>query len=357
MTEPEIICEQRGVAGWITLNRPAALNALTHGMVRAIARALDEWEHDPKITRVVISGAGGRAFCAGGDLRALYDQGRAGAHDMQLQFWLDEYRLNHRIKTYSKPYVALIDGIVMGGGVGVALHGSHRIAGERFVFAMPEVSIGFFPDVGASWFLPRLPGRIGTWAALTGGRFKAGDACGLGLADSYVTTNEWPVLLARLCAAGDLAEILTKVASPPPPATLPSERTTIDSCFAPGSLAQICERLDARAASGSAFARTAAASMRKNAPLSMAIALRQLEKGAQMDFAAAMAMEYAIVSRICRAHDFYEGIRAMIIDKDHAPLWQPAGLDSVEPATVSAYFAPLGVNDRHFRLLLDENLQ
>ena len=161
MDEPDILFERRGTAGLVILNRPQALNAVSHDMVRALAQRLGEWEIDPAVTRVIVTAGGGRAFSVGGDLRALYDLCRAGRYDEALGFFRDEYALNARIKRYRKPYVALIDGIVMGGGVGISVHGSHRVAGDRFVFAMPEVSIGFFPDIGATWFLPRLPGELG----------------------------------------------------------------------------------------------------------------------------------------------------------------------------------------------------
>src|SRR5256885_1947960 len=178
----DILFERRGVAGIVTLNRPQALNAVTHGMVRALARQLDAWATDAAVTRVIIRAAGDRAFSAGGDIRALYELGRAGRQTEMLTFWRDEYPLNTAIKRYPKPYVALIDGIVMGGGVGVSVHGSHRVAGDRFSFAMPEVGIGFFPDVGATWFLPRMPGELGTWCALTGDRLRAADAVAAGIA-------------------------------------------------------------------------------------------------------------------------------------------------------------------------------
>src|SRR5437667_10820424 len=173
---PEILFERRGAAGIITLNRPKALNAVTHDMVRALARQLTEWQHDGAVTRVVITAAGERAFSAGGDIRALYELGRAGRQAEMLPFWRDEYTLNAYIKNCPKPYVALIDGIVMGGGVGVSIHGSHRVAGGKFQFAMPEVGIGFFPDVGATWLLPRMPGETGTYSALSGERLGAADA-------------------------------------------------------------------------------------------------------------------------------------------------------------------------------------
>src|SRR4051794_6539904 len=182
----EILFDRRGAAGVITLNRPKALNAVTHEMVRALARQLEVWATDNAVTRVVITAAGERAFSAGGDIRALYELGRAGGQTEMLTFWRDEYPLNAMIKRYPKPYVALIDGIVMGGGVGVSIHGSHRVAGDRFAFAMPEVGIGFFPDVGATWFLPRLPGRLGTYCALTGARLDGADAVVAGIATHRV---------------------------------------------------------------------------------------------------------------------------------------------------------------------------
>src|SRR6187455_754213 len=183
---PEILFDRRGTAGLVTLNRPQALNAVTLGMVRAFTRQLKEWRDDPAITRVMLTAAGGRAFSAGGDIRALYDAGTAGRHDEMLAFYGEEYVLNTMIKSYPKPYVALIDGIVMGGGVGLSVHGSHRVAGDRYQFAMPEVGIGFFPDIGATWFMPRMPGELGAYCALTGDRFGVTDAVSCGVASHPV---------------------------------------------------------------------------------------------------------------------------------------------------------------------------
>jgi enoyl-CoA hydratase/carnithine racemase len=210
----DILFERRGTAGFITLNRPHALNAVTHAMVRALATQLTEWASDGAITRVVITAAGGRAFSAGGDLRALYDLAQAGRHHDALEFWRDEYRLNALIKHYRKPYVALVDGIVMGGGVGVAIHGSHRVAGDRFSFAMPEVGIGFFPDVGATWFLPRFPGQIGTYCALTGERLGAADALAAGLATHSVRSKKFPDLVEGLCSAVPVDALLNAFSQP-----------------------------------------------------------------------------------------------------------------------------------------------
>ncbi len=211
----DILFERRGVAGVVTLNRRDALNAISHAMVRAFTEQLAAWESDPAVTRVVVTAAGGRAFCAGGDLRALYDLGRAGRYDEALQYWRDEYRLNAIIKRYRKPYVAIVDGIAFGGGVGLAVHGSHRVAGDGCRFAMPEVGIGFFPDVGATWFLPRLAGEAGTWCALTGERIDAADATALGLATHRVASSRLPDLLDGLCGAVPVDALLAAFAEPP----------------------------------------------------------------------------------------------------------------------------------------------
>jgi enoyl-CoA hydratase len=345
MSEPEVLVERRGRAGVLTLNRPKALNALTLGMVRAIDAALDDWEGDPGVAAIVVRGAGDKAFCAGGDIRQLYEFGKAGDLDPALSFWAEEYRLNVRIKSFPKPYVALIDGIVMGGGVGVSEHGSHRVAGDRFLFAMPEVGIGFFPDVGATYFLPRLPGRVGTWLALTGERVRGADAVSLGLADAHVASERMDDLLAALAAGEAPDAAIGRLASKTTPTIAAADRATIDACFDGASVADILLALDRAAADGSAFAAKAAAQMRTKSPTSLAIALRQMQIGAGLDFAEAMRTEYRIVSRLARGVDFYEGVRALIVDKDNAPAWSPADVAAVTAASVEAYFAPLGANE------------
>jgi enoyl-CoA hydratase len=341
----EIICRREGAAGVVTLNRPHALNALTLGMVRGLATALDEWEHDPSVTRVVIEGTGEKAFCAGGDIRAIHDLGRAGRQDEALAFWREEYILNARIKEYPKPYVALIDGIVMGGGVGVSLHGSHIVAGERFLFAMPEVGIGFFPDVGATWMLPRLPGAYGRFIALTGERVRQGDALALGLATHAVASADMAVLRARLIEGEAVEDAVTQMARPVPPGPLMAEAGLIGQCFSAETVESVLERLDAQAARGSDFARKTAAVMRTKSPTSLCIAHEQMKRGSRKSFAEAMRTEYRIVSRICYGEDLYEGVRAAIIDKDGAPRWSPATLAEIDASAVARYFAPLGDNE------------
>ena len=301
MSEPEIYCERRGVAGVVRLNRPKALNALTLDMVRVLRPALDAWERDPAVKCVVVTAAGERAFCAGGDIRHLYDLGRAGRCDEALQFWREEYPLNVRIKRYPKPYVALIDGIVMGGGVGVSLHGSHRVAGERYTFAMPEVGIGFFPDVGATYALPRLPGKVGTYLALTGARVGQGDALALGLATHA----------AKSGAFADIAEAL--MAGEPVDAGARRPRDNPE-----GGLARKQAPCDRRAAFQATASPTSSRRSkppwskvrpsrpkppprwRRNRPQASPSRSSRCAAGGALSFEEAMRVEFRIVSRIVR---------------------------------------------------------
>jgi enoyl-CoA hydratase len=344
----EILFARRGAAGVVTLNRPKALNAVTHAMVLALRAQLDAWADDPAITRIVICAAGERAFSVGGDIRALYDLGVAGRYDEALQFWRDEYPLNAAIKNYRKPYVALIDGMVMGGGVGVSVHGSHRVAGDRFQFAMPEVGIGFFPDVGASWFLPRLPGELGAYCGLTGERFGIADAVAAGIATHHVPSARFGALIDGLTGAVSVDAVLAAFAEPAGEGAILARRAAIDRLFAGSSVEDILDALDREAAAGSADAEWAAktaATMRTKSPLSLKIALAQVRRGKDWDFEACMRAEFRIVSRVIRDHDFFEGVRAVIIDKDNAPRWQPATLREVGDAEVERHFAPLGTRE------------
>jgi enoyl-CoA hydratase len=342
--DAEAVIERRGRAGVIVLNRPRALNALTLTMVRLIAEALDRWESDGAVDRVVFLGAGERAFCAGGDIRRLYDLGRAGDHEAQLTFWREEYQLDRRIKTYSKPIVVLADGITMGGGVGIMMNAAHRVAGERFVFAMPEVGIGFFPDVGAAWFLPRLKHRAGVYFALTGLRADAGDALALGLAETFVAAAALPALVQALEGDEPVKAALARFAAPAPRSTLMREAEGIEASFSRPDREAIIDALHEAEKRGRAFAAPARAAMEEKSPTSQAIALRQMDLGRTVDFDQALRMDYRIVSRICRGHDFYEGVRAVIVDKDNRPQWSPPP----SPAEVDAYFAPLGEGELMF---------
>ncbi|MCZ0736958.1 enoyl-CoA hydratase/isomerase family protein [Phreatobacter sp. AB_2022a] len=341
----EILIERRGKAGLITLNRPAALNALTLGMVRAMRPVLEAWAVDPAVTRVMIMGAGDKAFCAGGDIRVLHDLGKAGRQDEALTFWREEYELNILIKRFPKPFIALVDGIVMGGGVGVSVHGSHVVAGEKFAFAMPEVGIGFFPDVGGTYFLPRIPGEIGTYFALTGARMKQGDALSTGLATHAAASAAFPALIDALTQADAVDSVLEAVArTSTVPQSITARRGLIDRAFRFDRVEEILAALDAEAAA-EPWAGETAASIRLKSPTSLKIALAQVRAGKAMSFEAAMAAEFRIVSRLCRGHDFYEGVRAVIIDKDNRPAWRPAELAAVTREMVAGYFAPLGAGE------------
>jgi enoyl-CoA hydratase len=345
LPQPEILFERRGVAGVVRLNRPRALNAVTLGMVRELKHRLEEWARDLSITRVVITAAGDRAFSAGGDIRQLYDLGIAGRHSDMLAFYREEYVLNTLIKHYPKPYVALIDGICMGGGVGLSVHGSHRVAGDRFQFAMPEVGIGFFPDVGATWFLPRLPDELGTYCALTGERLGTADGIAATLATHYVPSESFGALADALCEPTPVEATLAAFAGKPGKAKLAAWRTMIGRVFKGGRVEDILAALDTEVAAGgrgAMFAAEAAAAVRAKSPTALKIALAQIRAGAALSFQACMQTEFRIVSRIVHGHDFYEGVRAVIIDRDSAPCWQPAKLADVADTDVASHFAPLG---------------
>jgi enoyl-CoA hydratase len=337
--QPEILFERKGSAGLVTLNRPQALNAVTLGMVRALMRQLQEWRSDPSVTRIVVTAAGGKAFSAGGDIRALYDAGTSGRHAEMLAFYGEEYALNTVIKHYPKPYVALIDGICMGGGVGISVHGSHRVAGDRYLFAMPEVGIGFFPDVGATWFLPRLPGELGAYCALTGDRLGTADAVAAEIATHRAASSRFADLAEALCGAVAVDATLAAFAEPLGEAKLAPHRAAIARLFAHDRVEDILTALDA---DGSAFAAKTAAAIRTKSPTALKLALAQMREGAKLTFTGCMACEFRIVSRVIHGHDFYEGVRAVIVDKDNAPRWRPASLLEVPDAEIARHFAPLG---------------
>lgn len=339
-SEAEILFDRKGAAGIVTLNRPKALNALTHEMVRALAAKLDEWKNDDAVTRVIIRANGERAFCAGGDLRGVTARGK---EKEALVFFQDEYRLNAAIKRYPKPYTALINGIVMGGGVGVSVHGSHRIAGEKFQFAMPEVGIGFFPDVGGTWMLPRLTGKTGTFCALTGERLKAADGVASGVCTHHVAAARFADLTEALCGNISVDATIAAFAEPIVGGEVAARQSLIGRLFGGDQIEKILAALDQEAAHGenAAWAAKIAAFIRAKSPTSLKIALEQMKRGADWTFEECMRAEYRIVSRVLYEDDFYEGVRAAIVDKDNAPRWNPPSLADVKPATIEAYFAPL----------------
>ena len=353
MSGPEILFERRGRLGLVTLNRPRAMNALTHAMALALEAQLGAWAGDEAVAMVAIRGAGERAFAAGGDIRALYDAGPPGGGDgrRNFRFFADEYRLNARIKRYPKPYIGLMDGVVMGGGVGVSIHGVRRVAGDRTVFAMPETGIGLFPDVGATWFLPRLPGQTGMWLGLTGARLGTADAVACGICDVYAPTHAMGELidaLGRVHAGGrEPLEALDRTLGafarvPEGETVLDRHRERIDRCFGAGSVEAVLAALDAEGDDWSAEQRAA---ILGKSPTSTRIAFRQIREGARLSFEDCMRLEYRLARYCMTHHDFYEGVRAVIIDKDNRPRWQPASLAEATDVFVAEAFAPLGAEE------------
>lgn len=334
---PEILFERRGRLGLVTLNRPKALNALTRDMCLKMRAQLGEWAKDNRVGTVAIRGEGERAFCAGGDIRALYESGKAKT-PYALDFYRDEYILNAAIKHFPKPYVAFLKGIVMGGGVGVSVHGSHRVADESAVFAMPETGIGLFPDVGGSYFLSRIPGEIGLYLALTGARLKTADCLYTGVATAFVPAANTEAAIERLAAGEHPDTALGGLAAPADEAPLIEPSADIDRIFARESVEEIAIALDEDA---SEWARGTARVLRTKSPTSLKLTYRQLREGAKLSFDDCMRMEFRMVNRVVQGHDFYEGVRAAIVDKDGAPQWRPADLAHVSDADVDAYFAPL----------------
>lgn len=334
----EILFDRRGHIAIVTLNRPKALNALTHGMCVALKTRLDEWAMDADVHAVVIRGAGEKAFCAGGDIRKLYEEGRAGS-DYPARFYGDEYRLNAAIYHFPKPYIALIDGFVMGGGVGVSVHGSHRIVGENVKFAMPETGIGLFPDVGGSYFLPRLPHRLGMYLGLTGARFGADDCLYAGLADAIVPAERFDELIDVLAAnplqsGHAVSAIIASFAREGAKAPISNYANVIEDCFSLGSVEEIIDALQA----GNDWAQKQAEIILSKSPTSLKLTFRQIREGAGLDFDDCMRMEWRMVCHVVEGHDFYEGTRAVVIDRDNAPQWRPASLAEVDVAEIERYF-------------------
>ncbi|MEL6113538.1 MAG: enoyl-CoA hydratase/isomerase family protein [Pseudomonadota bacterium] len=344
MAEPEIRFRREGAWGVITLDRPKALNALTLTMVTQMRERLTQWADDDGVQAVLIEGAGEKAFCAGGDIRWMYDiayENPAGPAD----FFRYEYANNKAVFHFPKPYVALIDGIVMGGGVGVSVHGHFRVAGDRTLFAMPETAIGLIPDVGGGYFLPRLPRGLGFYYGLTGARARAGDCLAVGIATHYVPTDKIPALRAALLgmdlsdegASGDaVAAMLDRHAVTTIDAPVTALMEEIEEYFMGNETIEAL--MDGLAKGTSDFAHTTHETLLKMSPTSLKVTFEQLQRGATLDFDAVMEMEYALVSNCMAGHDFFEGVRALIIDKDKAPKWSPPTLAGVSREDVLGYF-------------------
>lgn len=328
-----IIARKEGKIGHITLNRPKALNALNTEMCEEMTRALMDWRDDAEILAVVVDGAGDRAFCAGGDVVMLHDSGKAKDGRAEA-FWRTEYALNELIKTYPKPYVALIDGIVMGGGVGLSVHGHHRVAGDTTLFAMPETGIGYFPDVGGTYFLPRLRADIGNWLGLTGARLGPAECFEIGVATAFVPTEKHEALtkaLADIQSADEVAGLIQSFATTPEGGDVPTEVQLFDR----ESVADILSALDA---DGSDWAAQQAKLMRRKSPMAMATTLEALIRGAKLDFRDAMTMELDLSLNFLTIQDFYEGIRAQLIDKDRNPKWSHESVSDVSADQVERMF-------------------
>jgi enoyl-CoA hydratase len=337
--EPEVIVQVEGKVGRLTLNRPQALHALTTNMISLLTEALLAWREDPRIELVMLDHAGERGFCAGGDIRMLAESG-AGDGGAAREFFFTEYRLNQLLHDYPKPTVAIMDGITMGGGVGLSRPCRFRVATERTTFAMPETGIGLFPDVGGGWYLPRMPDRIGLWLALTGARIKAADCELLGIATDYVESKDLAALKAGVVADPAAVEtLLTELEADAGRPTLAAHQDEIARLFGGDSVEAIIAGLKA---TDTDWAREQLKVLATKSPQTLKVAFRQLRLGGRAKtFAENMAMEYRIGARVVQRHDFLEGVRAVIIEKDNAPRWEPATLEGVDEAILDAIFAPL----------------
>ena len=335
----DVIVEKDGPLGRIRLNRPKAIHALTRPMCEAISAALLKWRSDPAVEVVVIDHAEGRGFCAGGDVVALAKSG-LGDGSEAAAFFHAEYRLNHLLFTYSKPTIAIMDGITMGGGVGIALPCQVRIATQNTRLAMPETGIGLFPDVGGGWYLSRLPGRVGQFMALTGARLDGAECRFLGLATHYLEQSALPDLMDRLRKTPErAASAAGAMAATDPPARIEAQLSSIFKLFASDELEEVLAVLKS---DGGEWAATELATLQRKSPLSCKVSLRLLAEGAEREsFEDEMRAEYALASRVVRTHDFVEGVRALLIDKDNAPDWQPASPEAVDSAMLDDLFAPL----------------
>ena len=342
--EAPVLARIEGGWGRLTLNRPAALHALNVEMCRRMSDALLAWRDDPQVQAVLLDHTGERGFCAGGDIRMIM---QSGAQDgvAAREFFLEEYRLNALLFGYAKPVVAIMDGVVMGGGVGISAPASYRVATDRTIFAMPETGIGLFPDVGGGWFLPRLPGETGMWLALTGARLRAADCLLLGLATDYVEQAKLERLKAELLARPDAVDtVLTELEGEAGEPPLAAHRQDIDRLFAGESVEAIFAALEAASPEerGGEWAAAQLAVLKAKSPQAMKVAYRQLRQGRDMQtFQAEMVVEYRIAARVCRSADFREGVRAVIVDKDNAPRWDPPTLEGVTEARLDAIFEPL----------------
>jgi enoyl-CoA hydratase len=335
----DVLTSVEGKVGRIRLNRPKALHALTRDMCAAMTEALLEWRADLSVEAVIIDHAEGRGFCAGGDIRMLAESGAADGAEARA-FFHTEYRLNHLLFTYAKPTVAFMDGITMGGGVGISQPCRYRVATENTRFAMPETAIGLFPDVGGGWYLSRLPGRVGQFLALTGARLDGAECVHLGLSTHYLPSAGLNEVKARIASEPEhLERILEDASAPPPPARIAANRERIDRLFASDHLEKIIEALEE---DGSDWAKTELLTLRCRSPQACKVSLRLLSDGAGMhDFADEMRQEYSVATHVVQRHDFVEGVRSVLIDKDATPRWEPSSPERVTDHMIDTIFAPM----------------
>ena len=339
--DPEVIVRVDGVAGRLTLNRPRALNALTARMCETINEALLAWLAGVVDQNEPHSVVGERGFCAGGDIRKVAESGQGNGVEAQ-RFFGSEYRMNELLFRYPKPVVAIMDGITMGGGVGISMPASIRIATERTLWAMPEGDIGLFPDVGGGWHLPRMPGQTGAWLALTGARVKADDGCALGIATHYIASDRVDALKAALVSGPEVQESIAALTTDPGPSPLEEHREKLDQLFGFDTVEEIIAALDA----GGGWARAQAAILAHKCPTTLKVALRLIREGARRaSFAEEMQTEYRLAVRMTRRHDFIDGVRAVLIDKDNDPRWRPRDLAGVTDAVLDELFAPLPADE------------
>tara|TARA_Y100001934_G_C12291075_1_gene744871 strand:+ start:339 stop:1382 length:1044 start_codon:yes stop_codon:yes gene_type:complete len=344
MSTEEVFFEKKGSLGLITLNRPEALNALTLNMVRLIHPTLKKWEEDNEIKTVAVTAVGDKAFCAGGDIRALYDWGKS--NDKKAKgFYYEEYQLNQLIKSYTKPYISFVNGIVMGGGVGISVHGSYRVAGENYSFAMPETGIGLFPDVGGSFFLSRLKNNIGMYLALTGSRIKSSDAIELGIAEYFIMSKNYDDILKQLSDGATPNEVLSSFNSDKINSDLKNNSGKINELFSGNNLENIFEKLEN---DNSDFSQKNLSLLKSKSPTSLKITFRQIKNGSELDFEDCMRMEYRMVSKVMDDHDFYEGVRALIIEKDNNPIWKPETVEKISDKEIDEFFIHTEDNELNF---------
>ena len=345
-SDEHILLQREGTIGHIVLNRPRSMNALTLEMIDRMSLQLSDWAGDDLVKAILIEGAGENAFCAGGDILNIYKAREGGGNGLAASFFPAEYRLNRQIKRYPKTYIALMNGVVMGGGVGVSVHGSQRIVAENTLLAMPETGIGLYPDVGATYFLSRMKGNLGFFIGLTGWRLKAADCLFAGLATHFVESEKHGDLKRELQAGGcEVDQVLSRFAGAAGPSEIADVEADISRIFAESSVEAI---MDALSKSDANWAGKALSLMERASPTSLKLTFDQIKRGASLDFENCLRQELRLTYACLEGHDFYEGVRAVLIDKDYKPAWKPANLSEVSKEKVEAAFSSIGDRELHF---------